>query len=122
MTYSRTSAVRTGRDSDRLLALVVYGIYLVTLFSVFPSVVGVALAYFARGGARGTVYESHFDNQIAAFWGFAICVVVSGALWFLAFLVIPIPFAFLIGAIGWIYLAWKSIKGLIRALGDRPYR
>lgn len=122
MAYRETGAVRAGRDSDRLVALIVYGIYLVTLFSVFPSVVGVILAYLARGGARGGVYESHFDNQIRAFWGFAICVVVSGALWFLAFLLIPIPFALLIGGIGWLYLAWKTTVGLVRALGDRPYR
>jgi len=103
-------------DENRLLVIVVYGLYVAALLSVgVAGLAGVIVAYIKRGEATGTIWESHFENQINAFW-----------IWFALFLVgIPsliliVPGLLLIG-FAFLFFLYRAIKGLLLALENKPY-
>ncbi|HXC56796.1 MAG TPA: DUF4870 domain-containing protein [Rhizomicrobium sp.] len=108
------STTPTGTDT-RTLAIVVYGLYLGALFCGGVSgIAGVILAYIKRDEARGTIWESHFENAIRAFWVWFILFVVGIATaWFLVGFVV-------IGA-AFVYFLYRTIKGLIAAVDSKPY-
>jgi len=105
-----------GATENRLIAIVVYGLYLATFLSCgLAGIAGVIVAYIKRDEARGTIWESHFDNQINAFWGWFALVLAGGVLVFTAGLgLILIGFAFL-------WFLYRTLKGLVHALENRPY-
>jgi uncharacterized membrane protein len=103
------------RNDTRIVTIIVYGLYLIGWPCLHAtSLAGLIVAYLKRGEARGTIWESHFNNQIETFWitlallvvGIPLCLVAVG---------IPI----VIGAVVW--SLYRSIKGLIRAIDGRPY-
>lgn len=108
-----TERDRTG--AARTWTLLLYGLYLVALFTAFPMVIAVILAYWKRGLARGTVYESHFDNLILVFW-VSLLVGILG----LVLTVLLIGWAVL--GLLFLWVLWRSVNGLFRALDGRPYR
>ena len=99
----------------RTLAIIVYGLYLGALFCGGASgIVGVILAYIKRDEARGTIWESHFENAIHAFWiWFALFVVGILTAWFL--------FGFVVIAAAFVYFLYRTVKGLLAAIDSRPY-
>ncbi len=99
----------------RTLAIIVYGLYIAAVVTGgLAGLVGVVLAYVKRDEARGTIWESHFENAIQAFWIWLIAFVVGVAT---AWLVVGI---FVIGA-AFIYFLYRTIKGLVAAIESRPY-
>jgi len=99
--------------SLRTTALVVYGLYLASLFTAVTGLIGVIVAHLKRGEAAGTVWESHFDNQIRIFW-VGLVVGFMG----LALTLVLIGWLVLFGVFVW-YL-YRTVKGLLRAVDDRP--
>src|SRR6185312_3787553 len=91
--------------------IMIYGLYLGALFCGGASgIVGVVMAYIKRAEYKGTIWESHIENAIHAFW-----------VWFLLFLAgIPLlllfGLGFLVMAAGFIYFLYRTIKGLIAAI------
>ena len=77
-------------------------------------VAGLILAYIKRGEVRGTIWESHFANQIETFWVSLVLFVVAIPL---CFVVIGVPI--LIGTVIW--FLYRTIKGLVRAIENQPY-
>jgi len=130
-------------DRGRLLAILVYGLYLAAFVNGITAIIGVVLAYVGRSDARGTVYESHFSNAITVFWvSFAVMllfVALAGAfaLSLLGGVTIhggsqiwghfnPLGFAFIpvFGFGGLALLVWyvyRTVAGLVRALDARPW-
>src|ERR1700754_3678978 len=110
----------TAVDSDaRLAAIIGYGLYLFGWPSLhLATIAGLILAYIKRDDCRGTIWETHFTNQIETFWtslalgvvGGILCVTVVG-------LVVGLPLI----AVTVVWFLYRSIKGLIRALESRPY-
>lgn len=102
-------------SEDRTMVLIVYGLYLFAFLSCgLAGIAGVLVAYIKRDDARGTMWESHFDNQINSFWTW-FALVVAGVLtsWMLiGFAVIGIAF---------VWFLYRSLKGLIRALEMKAY-
>ncbi|HEY0107354.1 MAG TPA: hypothetical protein VGB91_14835 [Rhizomicrobium sp.] len=99
----------------RTLAIIVYGLYLGALVTAGGAgLAGVILAYVKRDEAAGTLWYSHFQNAIHAFWIWLALFVVGCAL---APVLIGIP----IIAVAFLYFLYRTIKGLAAAIDSRPY-
>jgi len=100
----------------RTYTLIIYGLYLGALIcGGATGIVGVVMAYIKRDEYRGTIWASHMENAIHAFW-----------VWFLLFVAgIPLTIVFGLGVLvmvaAFIYFLYRSIKGLIAAIDSKPY-
>lgn len=102
---------RAGRAAGHIM----YALYAVSLITGVPMVIGVIIAYLSRSDAQA-VYRSHLDYGISAFWmsllGFVLALIMAiitlGLLSFVAF------------GIVWLYVAWKTARGWMRLIDDRP--
>ncbi|HEY4113178.1 MAG TPA: hypothetical protein VGM17_03875 [Rhizomicrobium sp.] len=102
-------------ESRRGSAIIGYVLYLVGWPTChLATIAGLVLAYIQRKEARGTIWESHFNNLIETFW---IALVVAIVAIPLCFIVIGIPILFGLA----IWVLYRTIKGLIRAIDDQPY-
>jgi uncharacterized membrane protein len=102
-------------DSFRGTTILCYGLYLLGWPTVhIATLVALVLAYVQRGDARGTIWESHFANLIETFWVAVVIAIVAVPLCFI-FVGIPI----LIGLAVWVL--YRTIKGLVRAIEGQPY-
>jgi len=120
----------------RSYAMACYVLFLIACVNGLTAIAGVVLAYIKRADARGTIWQSHFDNMIAVFWVmFAVAVlwIVSwpvsfGILWARDFVwpwvsVIGVPLLLWMIAFPLI-LIWyfyRLIRGLVHAGDDKPY-
>lgn len=113
---------------DKILPAVVYGLYLVSVPSVFLSLIlGLVIAYVARGSA-GPVMETHYSFQIASFWKSiwwrVIAVLMFGAGLALAIFLIGVPVmvaAVFIWAVVEIWFVVRCIAGLLHLFKGEPY-
>ncbi len=103
-------------DEARTLAIIVYGLYLAAVISCgLAGIAGVILAYVKRGESHGTIWESHYDNQINAFWvWFALMILGAFTFWMLGL-------GFVIMGIAFVWFLYRTIKGLVRAIDSKPY-
>lgn len=102
-------------SDTRTLAIIVYGLYLAAVVTCGAAgIAGVILAYIRRDTAHGTLWESHFENAIQAFW---IWVVLMAA----GIVTAPFLIGFLVMGVAFVYFLYRTIKGLIAVLEDRPY-
>jgi uncharacterized membrane protein len=114
-THSQVPATTSSSDT-RTLAIIIYGLYLAAVFSAgLAGVAGVVLAYVKRDDARGTIWESHFENQITAFWVWIMLFVLGCATFWI------LGLGFLLMGFAFIYFLYRTIKGLIRAIDSQPY-
>lgn len=96
-------------------AILCYALYLLGWPTVhLTTIVALVLAYVQRSEARGTVWESHFRNLIETFW---VALVVGLIAIPLCFVFVGIPLLF--GLCIWVL--YRTIKGLIRAIDGQPY-
>lgn len=103
-----------GLDS-RGLSIVIYGLYLAAVFTCgLAGIAGVILAYIKRDEVRGTIWDSHFENIISAFW---VWVMIMAA----GIVLAPVLIGFAVMAVAFVYFLYRTIKGLIAAIESRPY-
>ncbi|HWA04684.1 MAG TPA: hypothetical protein VG819_14280 [Rhizomicrobium sp.] len=115
MAESTPAAAPAAQGDTRLVAIIGYGLYLFGWPCLHISTIaGLILAYVKRDDTRGTIWESHFDNMIETFW---VSLVIGLVAFPLCFFVIGIPIE--IGVFLW--FLYRTIKGLIRAIENRPY-
>ena len=84
---------RGSRDGFNTVGHVVYAIYAVSLFTALPMLIGLVIAYLARGDARGTVAWDHFTWAIRTFWT-------------------ALLFGLLFGALTWVLIGWPLLAAL----------
>ena len=100
--------------SMRSLVLICYALFLAACFNGVTALIGVIIAYIKRPDAAGSPWASHFDNMIVMFWVALIAVTLG---WMTVW--------FLLGFVIWFVLAiwylYRGIRGLLRAVDDRPY-
>ena len=102
-------------ESLRGTAILCYALFLLGWPTIhITTVVAVVLAYVQRGESRGTMWESHFSNLIETFWAGLVVAIVAIPLCF-----VFIGFPILFGVMVWVL--YRTIKGLIRAIEGRPY-
>ena len=98
----------------RTYSLLIYGLYLAAFVNGLTAFVAVFLAYYKRGDARGTVYESHLRNATKIFW----VTVVVGLIGLVLHLVLIGWFVWLILGV---WVLWRCLKGILRAIDERAY-
>ncbi len=127
---------------ERNWVLAVYGLFLIApASSGVTALIGVVLAHLRLDDARGSFYESHYRNLILVFWVWLAVALSAAAFAFagLAGLVLSLlqgwphhglsiyhntamlgaVFLGLVITCFWYY--WRLLRGLIRALDDKPY-
>ena len=90
---------------------IVYACYAVSLFTVFPMIIGVILAYVKRDDAQRTWLYSHFSWQIRTFWWGLLWTVLG---WILFVTLIGIPLAYALWGIVWLWALYRTAKGWLR--------
>ncbi len=143
MSDTHVQATAAPEADLRLMAALVYGLYLFSPFTGITALVGVVIAYVKRGDARGTIYESHFSNAITVFWVsfvasmLMVAFVVQAALGMVVahdngdiahainqnihWLIPAVPAFLLLGGLFCVWLFYRVIRGLIHALENKPY-
>ncbi len=111
---SEKPSVPSTDESARTTAIIIYLLYLAALVNGITAIIGVVLAYVKRDDVRGTAYEGHFNNAIEIFWVFLIgmCVAVP-----LCFILVGIPLVILL----YVWVLFRTVKGLVRAIDGKPY-
>ena len=104
---------RGSRRSLGTVGDVVYAIYALSLFTGLPMLIGVVIAYLARGDARGTVGWDHFTWAIRTFWATLLLGLVF---WALVWVVIGWPLL----AILWLWTVYRIIRGWLAVANGRP--
>lgn len=119
----------------RILTIICYALFIAVFTNGLTAIVGVVLAYVKRGEARGTIWESHFNNLIHVFWFSVVFMVVFMALaafgafgvWHTAatdhfsapVLVLPVLWLAGVGYVVW-YL-YRTVRGIVFALENKAY-
>ena len=108
-------SVPAAASDTRTLVLIVYGLYIGAVVTCgVAGLAGVILAYIKRDESRGTLWHSHFENAIHAFWAWFLLMAVGIATsWFLI--------GFLVMGAAFVYFLYRTVKGLIAAVESRPY-
>lgn len=91
---------------------VVYALYTIALFTALPLLVGVIVAYIARGGAE-SVYRSHLSWSISTFWWALLWLIIGTVL-----TIVLIGYAIL--ALLWLWTAYRIIRGWLRLADNLP--
>ena len=99
----------------RILSIITYGLLLAGWPTLhLATIAAVILAYIKRGEARGTIWESHFNNVIHTFW---ISLLIGAVVFPLCLVLIGIP---LMGLLI-VWFLYRTIKGLVQAIDNKPY-
>jgi len=111
-------------EEGRPAAAVVWLLYILSIPSAGTlAVVGLIVAYVARGSARGWVL-THFDQQIRIFWqSFWWHVVPWVVIGLLCLVLIGLIFLWVPAVISFILLIWftvKSVFGLLALIQAKP--
>lgn len=102
---SDESAVeRVSRSGGGISPMVVHVLYIVALFTGVPMLIGVIVAYVARGEAD-EVNATHFQFQIRTFWIGILYAVVG-------ILTAAVGIGVLICLFAWVWVLVRSIKAL----------
>ena len=136
---------KTPPDGERLLVLLAYGLFLIAPpFGGLSGLVGVVIAHIRLDHARGTLFESHYRNQIRVFWTMLLAVVAclaalsvaSGASILSLFWPFGWPWHLVMLGASWMLLGslfglvmlillvwyyWRLVAGFVRALDDKPF-
>jgi uncharacterized membrane protein len=139
---SEASAGAPGNAELRTILLIAYGLFVLAIFNGASAIAGVVLVYVKRDEARGTQWQSHFQNLIAVFWISFVVALVALALVLQAFgglafslfatngnpppeligwLVALVPLFYVGGIAFLIWYLYRTLRGLMRALDYRPY-
>ncbi len=125
----------------RVTLLIAYGLFVLAPFNGVTALAGVVLVYLKRAEARGTVWEGHVRNLIRVFWISALVLAVVAAVVLQGFggmfyalatnhdpapalvgiLILLVPALALVCLIFTVWYLYRTLRGAIRALEDKPY-
>lgn len=99
--------------SLRNLTLIIYALYILSIFGGITSVVAIIMNYLKRDEVRGTYLESHFTWQINTFWIGLVGVCAS-------FLLMLVAIGFVTIWIVGIWIVYRLVKGLLALNDGKP--
>lgn len=132
-------------NDERLLVLLTYGLFLIAPpFGGISALIGAVIAYVRSAHVAGSIYESHYRNQLQVFWTMLGCALLMwtvmafamGASFFSLLWPFGWPWHLLMVGAGWAMLIpfagllflmlvlwyyWRMISGFVRALDDKPF-
>ena len=127
----------TAADTSSLRSLVMlcYVLFLIACVNGVTAIIGVIVAYAKRTDAKGTIWESHFNNLILVFWvmvGATLLFFLSwpfalgwwfanGFVWLWPAAALPLLVGFILFPVLAVWYLYRVIRGLIRAGDDRTY-
>ena len=103
----------TSNDSSKTIAMIVYGLQAIAIFTGLPMLVAVILNYIKLDDVRGTWVESHFRWQIRTFW-FALLWTVVGLITAMILVGYLVLFA------NAIWVIYRVIKGALDLADNKP--
>ncbi len=141
MSNTQVSPASPSRAADNARDLVIfcYVLYLTVFIAGVTPLIGLVIAYIKRGEARGTIWESHYDNLITVFWValvlclllapvwalvFGSAVLAAVATWPVGILALPLIVLLVFFPFNLLLLIWylyRTIKGITRALDGKAY-
>jgi len=115
--------LEAGVHEDKTVPFIVYGLYLLGLFNGLTILVGLIVAY-AHRGRSGPVMHTHYTLLIRTVWialGWVILGSILGVVGFILSLTVILLIvggpmllaAYVIFALGWIWLLLRMIVGII---------
>lgn len=107
------SDINTDKLTQHPVPKIIYVLYLLGLFSLFPGVIGVILAYIYKDESPEWI-QTHLQFQIRTFWIGALFIIPG---FILSFVLIGIPILLLWG----LWLAVRCANGLKLMLEEKPY-
>lgn len=108
-----TSALSPKQESDKRIVIVIYALYLLSLFIGLTWIAAVIVHYIKRPEIQDPMLRSHLNWQIRTFWLTLLGFIIGGVLSF--FLV---GFLVLFAVVIW-YL-YRMIRGLLALLDNKP--
>ena len=117
----------TAEAEDRVMAAVIYGLYLIGFTNGLTVLIGLVLAYVAMGSA-GPRMQSHYIFQIRTFWTCALWAFIGGIViaigGVLLIILIGFPILYLgtaiIGLAGvWFFI--RTVAGAVYLAQDQAY-
>jgi uncharacterized membrane protein len=117
-TMSQQLVLDSGLEDAKQLARILYLVHAATFFfslgmlSFMPLIVN----YIKRPETTGTLVHSHHTWMIRSFWIYIICMAAAVLL---AFTIILIPLAWLLGLGAWLWKAYRLIRGFIDLNNNR---
>lgn len=132
---SATSPNPPAATEPRIMAIVCYALFIIAVTNGITAIAGVVLAYVKRPEARGTIWQSHFDNLIHVFWSgilvfalFLAAVIfgVSGLVQAEHMAAFPgvlylVPVLWLLGVVYVVWYLYRTVKGIVQAIDGKAY-
>lgn len=109
---SQELVMERGAEDSKQWARILYVIHALTFFFSLGmlSFVPLIVNYVKRPETAGTMVHSHHTWMIRSFWFYILWMAIAVVL---AFTIILIPLAWLIGIVAWVWKAYRLIRGFL---------
>ena len=109
---SQELVMERGVEDSKQWARILYVIHALTFFFSLGmlSFVPLIVNYVKRPETAGTMVHSHHTWMIRSFWFYILWVAIAVVL---AFTIILIPLAWLVGIAAWVWKAYRLIRGFL---------
>jgi uncharacterized membrane protein len=108
-----------GIEDAKQFARILYIAHAATFFFSLGllNVLVLVVNYIKRPETNGTIVYSHHTWMIRSFWWYVVLMLVAGVLFIT---IIGIPLAWLVGAVAWVWMAYRIIRGFLDLNNNRP--
>lgn len=107
-----------GLEDAKQFARILYVAHALTFFFSLGmlSILVLIVNYIRRPDMAGTMVYSHHTWMIRSFWWYVVWMAIAVVV---AFTIILIPLAWLIGAGAWVWMAYRIIRGFLDLNNNR---
>ena len=108
-----------GAEDAKQFARILYIAHAATFFFSLGllNVLVLIVNYIRRPETAGTIAYSHHTWMIRSFWWYVVLMAVA---FVLMITIIGIPLAWLVGAVAWLCMAYRIIRGFLDLNNNKP--